>query len=225
MQIGLTKNRYPLRSVHNIRIERLWVDVTTQFGEKWRLFFNDLEVHFGLNIESSNHKWLLQFLFLGDINFDCEFFATSWNQHKIRNRGKAARSPAETFGFDMIVSGVRGTIPRSHPNPNPADLDLDDRELEEYGVDWAALADETVIASNLRNNSRSEGTGSWIGRQGPPPTLNEVPVYAPISPLPDHECDRLLLHVAPYLDVFDRDSLTTRWTHALAFARQCNNDF
>ncbi|KAI0687882.1 hypothetical protein C8T65DRAFT_712118 [Cerioporus squamosus] len=37
------------RSVHNTRIERLWYDVTSGFGQKWNNFFYDLEMHCHLN--------------------------------------------------------------------------------------------------------------------------------------------------------------------------------
>ncbi|KZT33080.1 hypothetical protein SISSUDRAFT_1027978, partial [Sistotremastrum suecicum HHB10207 ss-3] len=40
------------RSVHNTRIERLWYDVTKNFGKKWKNFFKDLEVYEGLHAEN-----------------------------------------------------------------------------------------------------------------------------------------------------------------------------
>ena len=51
------------RSVHNIRIEWLWVNVTSGFGRKWKTFFQDLELHDGLNPDSDAHIWLLHHLF------------------------------------------------------------------------------------------------------------------------------------------------------------------
>lgn len=127
------------------------------------------------------------------------------------------------FGFDMVLAGVRGLLP-GHA-PAPADVELDDRALEEFGVDWEALNDDDVIASNLRNNPRNEGTGSWIGRQGPPPHLNEVPVEAPQAPLSEHACGLLLGHVAEHMNQFDRESLVARWTAGLAFASQLDDRF
>ena len=40
------------RSVHNIRIERLWVDVTAQVGATWAEHFQMLEVRHGLDINN-----------------------------------------------------------------------------------------------------------------------------------------------------------------------------
>ncbi|KAJ7664654.1 hypothetical protein DFH06DRAFT_1188283 [Mycena polygramma] len=43
------------RSVHNVRIERLWADVTAQIGATWADMFILLEVHHGLNINNACH--------------------------------------------------------------------------------------------------------------------------------------------------------------------------
>lgn len=204
------------RSVHNIRIERLWVDLTAQFGDKWHQFFTDLEMHYGLNINNANHKWLLHYLFLSDINFDCQFFAAAWNQHKIRNPGQPARSPDEMWGFDMLVHGARGI---------PLDDSLTEGELQDFGVDWHALQDNEVIASQLANNPRSEPGSSWIRREGPPPNLAEVVVEAPAAPLSEQVCQQLLHAVGPYLEQYDHHSLVSRWTIALEFCRQHGDVF
>ncbi|KAG6860001.1 hypothetical protein C0995_000688 [Termitomyces sp. Mi166 len=57
------------RSVHNIRLERLWVDVTRGAGKKWKDLFRHLEVHDGLNADNDAHIW---HLFLSAINTDLE---------------------------------------------------------------------------------------------------------------------------------------------------------
>ncbi|EPQ50124.1 hypothetical protein GLOTRDRAFT_67157, partial [Gloeophyllum trabeum ATCC 11539] len=116
------------RSVHNVRIERLWVDVTAQVGAKWADFFISLELRHGLDINNINHIWLLHHLYLPRINAELTFFAESWNQHRIQIRNGPNRSPADMFGFDMYVHGVRGD---QLPEEN-----LNEEELEVYGVDW-----------------------------------------------------------------------------------------
>ena len=137
------------RSVHNIRIERLWVDVTAQVGAAWAEFFRTLELRHGLNINNAYHIWLLHYLFLDAINSDLDFFAQSWNQHKISFRGARSRSPADMFGFDMIALGVRGDM--------VTDTDLQPDELEVYGMDWEALQDDTLRTAQADNNPRYEG--------------------------------------------------------------------
>ncbi|KAM6497900.1 hypothetical protein JOM56_005848 [Amanita muscaria] len=57
-----------VRSVHNTRIERLWVDVVHDLSSKWKGLFEDLESFQGLNIEQAGHLWLLHHLFLKEMN-------------------------------------------------------------------------------------------------------------------------------------------------------------
>ncbi|KAG8916566.1 hypothetical protein FRC02_003747 [Tulasnella sp. 418] len=200
------------RSIHNIRIERLWVDVTAQFGHKWREFFMDLEIHHDLDVQNTNHKWLLHYLFLTDINKDASFFAEAWNHHKIKVKGGPSRSPAEMFFFDSLALGLRGDY-------------LTAEQLREFGVDWSALDDDVLVVSNMANNPRDEGVTSWVGRVGPPEHLNEVRVDDPTLPLTVDQIEGLFVHVTPLLDLYDKPSLVARWNNGLAYARLCNNNF
>jgi hypothetical protein len=74
-------------STHNTRIERLWVEVGSQFARAWRAFFFRLEELHGLDRKNPFHLWLLHFLFLDSINDDCEEFAENWNAHPISGKG------------------------------------------------------------------------------------------------------------------------------------------
>ncbi|KAI0695883.1 hypothetical protein BC835DRAFT_1272714, partial [Cytidiella melzeri] len=66
-------------STHNTRIERLWVEVGSQFARRWRAFFSRLERLHHLKIKDPQHMWLLHFLFLDMINSDCDQFCADWN--------------------------------------------------------------------------------------------------------------------------------------------------
>ncbi|KAF8208063.1 hypothetical protein K438DRAFT_1574451 [Mycena galopus ATCC 62051] len=147
--------------VHNVRIERLWVDITAQVGAVWAERFTNLELRHGLDINNLNHIWLLHFLFLATINSQLTFFAQSWNQHRIQIRNGPNRSPADMFVFDMLVNGVRG-------NQLPEEEPLSEEELEVYGIDWSGLREDDLLASQQANNPIGEGATSWIGRVGPP---------------------------------------------------------
>ncbi|KAJ7670247.1 hypothetical protein B0H17DRAFT_1209474 [Mycena rosella] len=120
------------RSIHNVRIEHLWVDVTVQVGATWSECFTVFELRHGLDINNVAHIWLLHFLFLSTINSQLAFFAQSWNQHRLQIRHGPNRSPTDMFVFDMLVNGVRG-------NQLPVDEVLNEEELEVYGIDWEGL--------------------------------------------------------------------------------------
>ena len=202
------------RSVHNVRIERLWVDVTAQLGAKWADIFTELELRYGLDINNTNHIWLLHHLFLSTINQELAFFAESWNQHRIQMRDGPNRSPADMFVFDTLVQGVRGgQLPDA----------MDSEELEVYGVDWEALRDDRLLRSQRANNSNSEGSSSWIGRTGPPGDLNEVYLEAPRSPLPPQDIGLLNGALQEPIGT-DGADIIERWRHGLAYARSLYNN-
>jgi len=94
-------------STHNTRIERLWVEVGRNFCRSWRAFFGRLEDQYGLDTSRPDHVWLLQILFLGDINRDCDSFVQEWNSHPISGH------PPEEFNddyaeIDLIDNVVQG---------------------------------------------------------------------------------------------------------------------
>lgn len=198
------------RSVHNVRIERLWVDVTAQVGAAWADHFTTLELRHGLDINNINHIWLLHLLFLPTINHQLSFFAEAWNQHRIQIRDGPNRSPADLFGFDMFVHGVRGD---QLPNN-----DMTDEELEVFGVDWEALCDETLLHSQQTNNTDAEGWTSWVGQIGPPANLSEVSVESPTGPMQAAEVQVLLHNLQAWIGSPNDADRVTLWTHGLAFA-------
>ncbi|KAJ7118271.1 hypothetical protein C8R44DRAFT_625989 [Mycena epipterygia] len=76
-----------LRSTRNTRVERLWVEVGSQFARCWRGFFSRLERLHKFDPHNPHHLWLLHHLFLADINKDCEEFQEQWNHHPISGKG------------------------------------------------------------------------------------------------------------------------------------------
>lgn len=80
-------------STHNTRIERLWVEVGTQFVRRWRVFFQRLERLHSLDPNRPEHLWLLHFLFLDEINQDAADFQRVWNAHPIDGPQGGQKSP------------------------------------------------------------------------------------------------------------------------------------
>lgn len=188
------------------------MDVTAQVGASWSEFFTILELRHGLDINNVHHIWLLHHLFLIMINQQLQFFAEAWNQHKLQIRDGPNRSPADLFGFDMMVHGVRGD-----QLPEEA---MADEEVEVYGVDWEGLNDDRLLRSQRENNHIHEGSTSWIGRTGPPQHLNEVPVYPPSSDaLTSEELSGLSDAVHPWFGLPDDESKLIVWSRGLGYAR------
>ncbi|KAH8088949.1 hypothetical protein BXZ70DRAFT_865733, partial [Cristinia sonorae] len=76
-------NRGVTRSTYNNRIERLWVEVGSQYVRAWRAFFYRLEQLHGLDASNPHHLWLIHYLFLDDINKDGKEFRYGWNFHPV----------------------------------------------------------------------------------------------------------------------------------------------
>jgi hypothetical protein len=92
------------------------------------------------------------------------------------------RSPADMFGFDMLVHGLRG----DHPFSDSAEENMTDEELEIYGIDWEALQNGHLLESVRQNKQSDTDTTSWIRQMGPPNNLNEVPLFPPDAPVVDN---------------------------------------
>ncbi|KAJ7728403.1 hypothetical protein B0H14DRAFT_2410054, partial [Mycena olivaceomarginata] len=103
------------RSTRNTRIERLWVEVGSQFARRWRGFFLRLERLHKFNPDNPHHLWLLHYLFLEEINQDCEEFQTQWNHHPISGKGND-RTPSDMRLMGELKYGkYADTFDEIHP--------------------------------------------------------------------------------------------------------------
>jgi hypothetical protein len=195
------------------------VDVTAQVGATWADVFMMLELHHGLDINNPNHIWLLHYLFLNTINQQLAFFAEGWNQHRIQIWDGPNHSPADMFGFDMIVHGIHGS-----QLPTAASEPMSEEELEVFGVDWEGLQDDSILQSWESNNHMDEDSGSWLGHTGPPDNLNEVPVEPPAGVFSHDEIlhiDMVLQHLA---GAVDDAGVVELWVQGLALAQAVHPD-
>ncbi|KAI9058753.1 hypothetical protein FKP32DRAFT_1581272 [Trametes sanguinea] len=131
------------RSVHNIRIERLWVDVTAGFGHKWKEFFRALEAFHDLNVDNDAHVWLLHHLFLDTINRDAHQWAETWNHHVIARRGERHLSPAQMYIRGLAEHGQRG-IRLADLNPDLEQGLSNSIDYADYGIDWEDIGNEHI---------------------------------------------------------------------------------
>ncbi|KAJ6479427.1 hypothetical protein C8R47DRAFT_1285488 [Mycena vitilis] len=104
-------------STRNVRIERLWVEVGTQFVRRWRGFFNRLERLHHLDIDRPEHLWLLHALFLEMINVDCVEFQSNWNAHPMAGNETFNKSPNDMRLLGQAQLGVyRDDCEGLHPD-------------------------------------------------------------------------------------------------------------
>lgn len=171
--------------------------------------FTLLETRHGLQVSNPNHIWLLQHLFLPMINEQLTFWAESWNHHRVSQRTGPARSPEDMFVFDSLVNGVRGD--------DLHQFAMTDKELEVFGVDWEGLQDETLLRT-LRSHYTDEGSGSWLGRRGPPPDLNEVAVNPPSVLLSHGQVNFLDQQLQHHIRLPREQEVIQLWIDALALA-------
>ncbi|KAJ7469655.1 hypothetical protein FB451DRAFT_1038561 [Mycena latifolia] len=94
------------RSTRNTRIERLWVEVGTQFARRWRAFFTRLGRLHKLDRKNPGHLWLLHKLFLTELNEDCQEFQDEWNLHPISGRLTSDQSPADMRFLGQTTEGL-----------------------------------------------------------------------------------------------------------------------
>lgn len=89
---------------------------------------------------------------------------------------------------------------------------------------WEGLHSDTLLQSREANNPSTEGTGSWLGCNGPPEHLNKVPVEPPTGIFSVKELtwiDGALAHMAGSVDDADVARL---WVQALALAHNIYPD-
>ena len=95
------------RSVHNIRIERLWRDVFTQCLSLYYHLFYYMEDNGILNPDDVIHLYALHYIYLVRINNSLASFIEAWNGHPLRTANNL--SPSQLW--------IRGMLNHSHETP------------------------------------------------------------------------------------------------------------
>ena len=88
------------RSIHNQRIERLWVDIFTGCVHVYYELFHYLEDTGLLDIENELHIFSLHYVFLPRLNRDLELFRRQWNNHPLRTERN--QTPIQLY-----IQGIR----------------------------------------------------------------------------------------------------------------------
>ncbi|KAI0315275.1 hypothetical protein OF83DRAFT_1062411, partial [Amylostereum chailletii] len=204
------------RSVHNIRIEHLWVDVMARFGAKWKVFFRDLELHHALDVNLDAHIWLLHHLFLPAINMDIQAWSGIWNNHTVARRGQCHLTPSQMYQRGILAHGHRALFNLAlTPPDDPPTLS---EEEAGYGVDWPERNGQYVHASEA-DECPNRTTN---------PFDTHVPEHMSHIEVPDARCpltaDQISLLTAyiqtiPYIYALDMRSRAQVWDLALQYCR------
>jgi len=109
------------KSVHNQRIERLWVDLVKDVIRVYRTIFIYLEDKCGLDLDNDVYMFCLHYVYLPRINQSLREWKYTWNNHKISTEKNL--SPIQLYTQGMLQCGYRG-MEDNNVDPN------------EYGIDY-----------------------------------------------------------------------------------------
>lgn len=104
------------RSVHNQRIERLWLDVRLAVLDKYRGLFQQMEEDGLLDHENDLHLLVLQHVYRPLIQETLDRFRRAWNCHRIRTEN--SRTPEQIWLRGAMTAGAFGF---QSPDPHPVD--------------------------------------------------------------------------------------------------------
>ncbi|KAK2459242.1 hypothetical protein APHAL10511_008741 [Amanita phalloides] len=192
-------------SVHNIHIEHLWVELRHILVSKWKPFFESLEWHHGLNIDSAGHIWLLHHLFLDPLNEDILEWAEHWNAHIMHLKYESNKSPHQ-----MFLMGLREREMTAMDVQNrTADEEVHDPKA--YGIDYEALEDGELIDHMLDWDKNPFDNHT-------PDRFNKVqcdPLNCPLEPDEVHHLDAT---IAQEYDIttYNMDIQKMIWVRALS---------
>ena len=111
-------------SVHNQRIERLWLDVFEGILKSFYILFYSMEEHGILDPDNEVDLWCLHFIFMKEINNALSRWVEGWIRHPLRTEHN--HSPLQLW--------VRGMRWEHITVPQP-----DETNWDFYGIDWTAL--------------------------------------------------------------------------------------
>lgn len=95
------------KSVHNQRIERLWLDVYKEVCDQIYSELYALEEEGLLNVENNTHKFCVQYIYKKAIDRKLRSFQTAWNSHKIRTENN--HTPRQLW-----IHGILANYTSSH---------------------------------------------------------------------------------------------------------------
>jgi hypothetical protein len=146
------------------------VEVGRVVVHKWKSFFEDLELHHDLFVDSETHIWLVHHLFLDTLNSELEGWTRHWNAHIMQLRYEPNKCPREMFTDGILqcqAPGIHEWI-EAHEENVP--------DIQNYGVDLEGMSDAMLI-----EHLREREPNAFADHA--PAHFNEVACEPPVCPL------------------------------------------
>ncbi|KAJ6502955.1 hypothetical protein C8R47DRAFT_969545, partial [Mycena vitilis] len=180
-------------STRNTRIERLWVEVGTQFARRWRAFFTRLGRLHRLDRKNPSHLWLLHRLFLPAINDDCRDFQDEWNLHPISGRLTNDQSPADIRFLGQTTEGIYRHDPLDGIHPDAIN--------RYYGVAGARLRrSRGDTGAGIASEDEADESGDASDTEATPEEAMENRIEGDLAQNIRHQPVKVARHRSPFDD-------------------------
>lgn len=140
------------RSVHNIRIERLWRDVFIQVCQKYHNLFYGMEDEGLLDVENVYHIFALHKVYLPVINEELEIFRQGYNKHRLSTEN--GRSPEQlwTSGILSHINSDATPVQNLYGRPLEETLEV---QLRYYGLNPEDFSSSEDTSPSLLSEEQS----------------------------------------------------------------------
>ncbi len=116
--------------------------------------------------------------------------------------------------FGMVSEGPRGfDLPV---------YDTDPDDLANYGIDWAALSDRSLMRHHVEHNPDARADDPPFSATSRPSHMSHIPVDGPNCVLRAEQVRMLDTHLHAHFDLHSRDMLVRRnmWCSALDYCKR-----